>query len=109
MPISLSKVHRKLLENTTAEARVLAESACKAALENLAVHEKDYRGHMTDAQRVLRNRLRARGRALGDKRDERTGIQGISILSESQIPRMTTNPGCVPCIQEREIHLMLDC
>ena len=47
MPISLSKAHRKLLENTTAEARLLAESACRAALENLAVHEKDYRSHMS--------------------------------------------------------------
>jgi hypothetical protein len=82
MPISLSKAHRKLLENTTGEARVLAESACSAALENLAVHEKDYRGHMTVEQRLLRNRLRARGRALGDKRDERTGIQGIHHLME---------------------------
>src|ERR1017187_1765144 len=82
MPTSLSKVHRKLLENTTSEARVLAESACKAALENLAVHEKDYRGHMSVEQRLLRNRLRARGRALGDKRDERTGIQGIYHLME---------------------------
>ena len=43
MPVSLSKAHRKLLENTTAAARVLAESACRAALENLAVHEKEYR------------------------------------------------------------------
>jgi hypothetical protein len=82
MPISLSKAHRKLLENTTAEARVQAESACKAALENLAVHEKDYRGHMTAELRLLRNRLRARGRALGDKRDERSGVQGIHHLKE---------------------------
>lgn len=82
MPISLSREHRKLLENSTAKARVLAESACKAALENLAVHEKDYRAHMTVEQRLLRNRLRARGRALGDKRDERTGIQGIYHLTE---------------------------
>src|ERR1022692_2531760 len=82
MPISLSKAERKLLENTTAEARILAESACRAALENLAVHEKDYRSHMSVEQRVLRNRLRARGRALGDKRDERSGTQGIHHLTE---------------------------
>jgi hypothetical protein len=82
MPVSLSRVHRKLLENTTAAARVLAESACSAALENLAVHEKDYRAHMTVEQRFLRNRLRARGRALGDKRDERTGLQGMYHLKE---------------------------
>jgi hypothetical protein len=37
---------------------------------------------MSVEQRLLRNRLRARGRALGDKRDERTGIQGIHHLME---------------------------
>lgn len=78
MPTSLSKEHRKLLENTTAAARVLAESACRAALENLAVHEKEYRAHMSVEERLLRNRLRARGRALGDKR----GTQDIRHLKE---------------------------
>ena len=82
MPTSLSKEHRKLLEKTTANARVLAESACRAALENLAVHEKEYRTHMSVEQRLIRNRLRSRGRALGDKRDERSGIQDIRHLSE---------------------------
>lgn len=82
MPTSLSKDHRKLLEKTTANARVLAESACRAALENLAVHEKEYRSHMSVEQRLLRNRLRARGRALGDKRDERSSIQDIRRLTE---------------------------
>jgi hypothetical protein len=82
MPTSLSKEFRKLLENTTAAARVLAESACRAALENLAVHEKEYRIHMSVEQRQLRNRLRARGRALGDKRDERSGTQEMHHLSE---------------------------
>jgi hypothetical protein len=82
MPTSLSKDLRKLLENTTAAARVLAEQACRAALENLAVHEKDYRAHMTIEQRLLRNRLRSRGRVLADKRDERSGIQDIRHLSE---------------------------
>lgn len=82
MPICLSKENRRLLEKTTADARVLSESACRAALENLAVHEKEYRSHMSVEQRLLRNRLRARGRALGDKRDERSGIQDIRHLIE---------------------------
>jgi len=82
MPISLSKDDRKLLEKTTAAARILAELACRAALENLAVHEKDYRSHMSIEQRLLRNRLRSRGRALGDRRDERSGTQDIRHLSE---------------------------
>lgn len=82
MPIALSKKHRKLLEKTTAEARVLAESASRAALENLAVHEKTFRSHMSDQQKKLRNSLRARGRALGDQRDERSGTQDIRHLTE---------------------------
>ena len=82
MPISLSKEHRKLLEKTTAAARVLSESASRAALENLAVHEKTFRSHMSDDQKKLRNSLRARGRALGDRRDERSGIQDIRHLTE---------------------------
>lgn len=82
MPTSLSKDHRKLLANVTAAARVLAESACRAALENLAVHEKEYRSHMNAGQRALRNRLRERGRAIGDIRDRRTNSQEIQHLCE---------------------------
>ena len=82
MPTSLSKEHRRFLEKVTSDARVLAESACRAALENLAVHEKTFRSHMTDQQKKLRNRLRARGRAVGDQRDERSGIQDIRHLNE---------------------------
>ncbi|HRF48213.1 MAG TPA: hypothetical protein PLC98_11365, partial [Anaerolineales bacterium] len=82
MPISLAKQHRKQLERVTGQARELAEKACRAALENLAVHEREYRAHMDVAQRQLRNRLRARGRALGDVRDPRSGAQVIRRLSE---------------------------
>ena len=83
MPISLSKKHRKLLEKATAEARILAESASRAALENLAVHEKTFRSHMSDQQKKLRNSLRARSRALGDKRDKSSNIQEVSHLTEA--------------------------
>ena len=82
MSTSLSKEQRRLLEKVTADARTLAESACRAALENLAVHEKEYRAHMSLEQRLLRNRLRSRGRALGDQRDPRTGIQDVHHLVE---------------------------
>ena len=78
----LSKAYRKQLERVTGLARELAEGACRAALENLAVHEREYRAHMDVAQRQLRNRLRARGRALGDGRDPRSGVQAIKRLSE---------------------------
>lgn len=82
MPTSLSKEHRKLLENTTTAARVRAESGCRAALENLAVHEPESRAHMTVEQCRLRDRLRARGQALGDACDARSGSQEIDHLGE---------------------------
>ena len=82
MSNSLTKEHRNLLSDITLKAREAAEEAARAALENLAVHEKDYRTHMSEEQRQFRNRLRARGRALGDRRDA-SGSQGIAYLSES--------------------------
>lgn len=82
MPNALSKDLRNLLARVTLDARETAERAAKAALENLAVHEKDYRPHMKIEQRQLRNRLRARGRALGDEFDAAKGTQGITRLVE---------------------------
>lgn len=73
---------RKTLADSTVHARVAAERACRAALENLAVHEADYRPHMSIEQRQLRNRLRARGRALGDALDPHSGKQDITRLYE---------------------------
>ena len=83
MPTSLTKDQRKLLSDITLAARDAAESAARAALENLAVHEGEYRGHMTVDQRQLRNRLRARGRALGDRLEPRTSAQTLDHLAES--------------------------
>jgi hypothetical protein len=79
---SLSKELRKTLSDVTLKARTAAEAACRAALENLAVHEGDYRPHMTADVRQLRNRLRARGRALGDRLDATKGTQEIKHLAE---------------------------
>jgi hypothetical protein len=79
---TLSTAHRNRLQSVTSEAREAATTACKAALENLAVHEADYRPHMTVEQRKLRNRLRARGKAVGDERDVRSGRQEIKRLAE---------------------------
>jgi hypothetical protein len=79
---TLAKDLRNQLARLTIEARSAAEAACRSALENLAVHEKDYRSHMSIEQRQLRNRLRARGRALGDSLDERSGKQEIKRLAE---------------------------
>lgn len=82
MSVSLSKKLRNQLARVTLDAREKAEDASKAALENLAVHEKDYRPHMTVEMRQLRNRLRARGRALGDRLDTAKGTQEIRRLVE---------------------------
>jgi hypothetical protein len=79
---SLSKELRNQLARTTLAARAKAEEAAQAALENLAVHEREPRGHMSPAQRQLRNRLRARGRALGDRINPGKGTQDIDRLVE---------------------------
>lgn len=102
MPTALAKDLRKLLERTTAAARVLAESACQAALENLAVHEKEYRSHMDREQRQLRNRLRARGKALGDLRDK-SGRKTCA-TSKSWPPTSTGTGCCSPVFSPRIIY-----
>ena len=79
---TLSTAHRNRLQSVTSEAREAATAACRAALENLAVHEGEYRSHMTIEQRKLRNRLRAHAKALGDQRDPRSGRQDIKRLAE---------------------------
>ncbi len=76
---SLSKDLRSKLASKTLVARDTAEKAVRAALENLAVHEKEARPHMSVEQRDLRNRLRARGRAAGDER-EANGTQRLDHL-----------------------------
>ena len=81
MASSLSKEQRNQLAKVTSAARAYAESAAKAALENLAVHESKPRSHMKDDAKKLRNRLRARGRALGDIL-ESDKSQGIARLIE---------------------------
>jgi hypothetical protein len=79
---SLPKELRNQLARVTLAARAKAEEAALAALENLAVHERDPRAHMSPDQRQLRNRLRARGRALGDSLDPGKGTQEIARLVE---------------------------
>ena len=71
---------RRSLERAAAGAREVAEQGARAALEALAVHEREPWAHMTADQRALRNRLRALARQLGDKRDAQSGAQGIERL-----------------------------
>ena len=66
MKQTLSREHRRILEVTVAQARAQAESGAEKALKALAVAAKEQQAHATDAQKKLRVRLRAHGRALGD-------------------------------------------
>ena len=76
----LSPSLRNQLERAVVSAREVAEAGARVALESLAVHERDRYRHMSTEQRALRNRLRAHGRQLGDRRHAGTGRQGIDHL-----------------------------
>lgn len=71
---------RKQLGNAIKEARRKAEAGARKALEALAVHHHEPYPSMNLEERKLRNRLRARGRQLGDVRDSVRGTQAISRL-----------------------------
>lgn len=62
----LAKPLRAQLENTVKSARDIAETAARAALQQLAVGEGRVPDYLNDAQRALRRRQRAHGRSLGD-------------------------------------------
>lgn len=78
--VTLAKDLRRTLENTVKEARRVAEEGAKKAIESLAVHNHEYWPGMNSEQKALRNKLRAHGRQLGDKRDERKETQAINRL-----------------------------
>ena len=76
----LSPDLRSQLAKVVLGARRVAEAAARHALEALAVdRSKSYRA-MSPAEQKLRNRLRARGRQLGDRRDLRARTQEIGRL-----------------------------
>lgn len=72
---------RTQLGKTIVEARRVAEAGAKKALESLAVERHEPHGSMPPEKRSLRNRLRARGRQLGDVRDRQRGHQSIGRLT----------------------------
>lgn len=78
--VTLSKDLRRILESTVKEARRVAEEGARKAIESLAVHHHEPWTGLSPEQRTLRNRLRAHGRQVGDKRDERRGTQTIDRL-----------------------------
>jgi hypothetical protein len=71
---------RKTLEATVVKGRDKAEGGARDALTALAVDASQPFGSMSEEERKLRNRLRARGRQLGDQRDPQKGTQRIERL-----------------------------
>jgi hypothetical protein len=78
---TLTRELRRSLESTVRAARRTAEAGARKVIEQLAVHHHEPWPSMTKAERELRNRLRAHGRQLGDRRDDRRGVQGIDRLA----------------------------
>lgn len=78
---TLNRDLRKALERVSAKARTVAEAAAEKALNNLAVGDRRPHDSMTDKRQAgLRNRLRAHGRQLGDKRNVEKDTQAIDHL-----------------------------
>ena len=71
---------RKNLEATVVKARDNAEGGARDALTALAVGASEPFASMSEQERKLRNRLRARGRQLGDQLDRQKGTQSIERL-----------------------------
>lgn len=81
---TLSRDHRRLLENAVAAARRIAEEGSRKVLEDeYAVGQKAPWRHMTPEQTLLRTQLRAHGRQLGDRRDPSKETQGLDHLVQA--------------------------
>ena len=72
---SLDRALRKDLEVIVKKARRVAEAGARKAVAQLGVGEAEAPKHLSAEQRALRNRLRAHGRQLGDRRDPKMGVQ----------------------------------
>lgn len=77
---SLERNLRKDLEKTVKAARRVAEGGARKAVAQLGIGEAEAPEHISAGQRALRNRLRAHGRQLGDRRDAKTGVQDTARL-----------------------------
>jgi len=77
---TLDRALRRDLENAVKKARRTAEVGAAKAIELLAVHNHEPWPTLTVDQRRLRNRLRAHGRQLGDRLDQRIGSQTTNRL-----------------------------
>ncbi len=77
---SLDRTLRKDLEKTVKQARRVAEAGARKAVAQLGVGDAESPKHLSTDERALRNRLRAHGRQLGDRRDAKTGMQETARL-----------------------------
>ena len=77
---TLSTEFRKQLKQTVIEARSVAETGARVALEAFAIQHHEPYAHMDSEQRALRRRLRAHARQLGDRPDVRSGGHEINHL-----------------------------
>jgi hypothetical protein len=83
---SLSKELRRLLEKTIAGengARQIAEDGAEQSLRRLAVDRLQPHSSLTPEEKILRSKLWAHGRQLGDRQDSQTGTRSISRLTQA--------------------------
>lgn len=74
---------RRQLESASKQAHRIADAGARHALEALAVHEPDPYRHMSEEQRLLRRKLRAQARQLGDGESRsKPGAYEIKHLAE---------------------------
>ena len=78
---ALSSELRNRLDTAVKSARQEAEKGARKVLQTLAVDRHEPFGSMSVEERALRNRLRARGRQLGDMRHKTQGTQRIDHLA----------------------------
>ena len=81
MGVPLSTELRNQLGKTIAAARREGEAGAQRALDSLAIGQARAHESMSPAEQALRNRLRARGRQLGDVREKEQGTQSIDHLA----------------------------
>ena len=78
---TLDKTLRSQLERDIKKARSIAETAARAALEQLGVGEAAPFEYLSEGERVLRRKLRAHGRQLGDPLHS-DKVQALDLLIE---------------------------
>lgn len=69
---ALDKDLRSALEKTVKAARMVAEAAAHAVVDQLGVGLDKPEAYLGDAEKALRNRLRTHGKQLGDARDSKS-------------------------------------